>query len=177
MDKETRGMIDELFRQAKGEWYWARTGITIQCLEEILEIGEADEEFMRTETYQLTHRYLGMLYHDHDQHWKAVKHIRKAIELGTLETSDLYDKLGKSLFGNDNYEEAVVALEKALEIDPSNEDARFWLAWSHGKLIASANTTSEKIKRLRFAQKHCAVVRQTAPEDAHFLENLIAQNI
>ena len=58
MDKETREAIDELFRQAKAESYWARTGITIQCLERLLEIGEGDEEFMRTEIYELTHRNL-----------------------------------------------------------------------------------------------------------------------
>jgi tetratricopeptide (TPR) repeat protein len=145
MNRETTETINQLFRQAYAEWCLARTGVTILHLEEVLELCEGDEEFMSTETYQLAHRNLGTLYHDHDQHWKVPKHIRRAIELGEAETNDLCRKLGLSEFDNGEYASAIVALETAVELDPDDEQAHYFLAWSYRKLADSTTRGSEKL--------------------------------
>ena len=134
MDKDTRRTIDQLFRQAHDQWFVGRTGIAVQLLEELLRLGEGDEEFIQTEEYQLAHRNLGTLYHDHHQHWKVPYHIRRAIELGTRQTSDLYRKLGRSLFIEGEDEGAVSALEGALELDSTDEEAHFYLGWCSAPL-------------------------------------------
>ena len=51
MDNEMRQNIEQLFKQARNESRAARTGITIQRLEELLRLAERDEEFMETEQY------------------------------------------------------------------------------------------------------------------------------
>jgi tetratricopeptide (TPR) repeat protein len=173
MNTDTRQQLQQLFRQAEYECSLGRTGRTIQRLDALLELAHDDQEFMTTDICRLTHRNLGTLYHDHDQHLKAARHIQVAIELGETATNDLCRKLGLSQFDNGEYAEAVRSLRKAIELDPLDEQAHYFVAWSFRKLAESATRRVTKIQLMRLAQNHCHILRKTNADNAIFPENII----
>ena len=75
------------------------------------------------------HNWYGQLLEHIGRHREAFVEILKAHEVDPL-SPRFNHTLGRMLVLHCRFDEATSRFEKALEIDPSFMDARFWLAWS-----------------------------------------------
>jgi len=63
-------------------------------------------------------------------HWEQAAGQWMAISDLGLESSDLYFNIGNAFFKNQQYASAILYFEKALKLDPSNQDAKFNLEYA-----------------------------------------------
>ncbi|KAK4050287.1 Small glutamine-rich tetratricopeptide repeat-containing protein 2 [Microbotryomycetes sp. JL201] len=76
-------------------------------------------------------------------HSSAISDARQALTIDP-NFSKAYSRLGHALFSSGEYQEAVEAYEKGLELDPSNATMKSSLATAKGRIPAPASTTSDE---------------------------------
>lgn len=170
MDDAIKASFQRLFERARDESFGGRTGHAIELLEEMLRLAEEHEDLRQSYIYQLAHRNLGLSYHDMNQHADAVRHLRRALELGTEEDGSLCRMFGRSLWFVDEYEDAIKALRKAIEFDEGDDEARYYPGWSYVEAGRRAEDGAKQIQYRRLAQEQSDVVKEVAQPFGHMLQ-------
>ncbi|NIJ43828.1 tetratricopeptide (TPR) repeat protein [Wenyingzhuangia heitensis] len=78
-------------------------------------------------------------YYRAEDYTKAIKSYKAILEQG-LESSEVYFNLGNAYYKTNKMAEAIYSFEKALVLNPSNQDAKTNLAYANRSIIDSIKT-------------------------------------
>jgi tetratricopeptide (TPR) repeat protein len=163
MSTEIKDEFERLYAAARDASFRGQTGHTIDFLKRMIKLAEGHEELLQSEMYEHAHRNLALSYHDLNQHWKAVEHFRRAIELGTEVDGPFYRQYGHSLFLNDNFEQAIEIIKKAVEFDAEYDEAHYYLGLAYAMAGKRAQDRGRQLQYKRLAQEQCNRIKDIAP--------------
>ena len=163
MSTAIRDEFERLYAAARDASFRGQAGHTVEFLERMIKLAEGHEELLQSEMYEHAHRNLALNYHDLNQHWKAVEHFRRAIELGTEVDGLLYRQYGHSLFLDDEFELAIETFKKALDFDPEDDEAHYYLGMAYAMAGKRAQDRGQQLQYKRLAQEQCDRIKDVAP--------------
>jgi tetratricopeptide (TPR) repeat protein len=174
MNSEIENEFERLYAAARDESFRGRADYVVELLERMIKLADGHEELMKSAMYEHAQRNLALAYYDQNQHWKAVEHFRRAVELGTEVDSLFYRQYGRSLFLAGEYESAIQTLRKALDLDEEDDEARYFLGLAYAAAAKIMSDLGARLQYRKLAQEQCNRIKDVSAQFAGVLQGQIA---